>query len=86
MYIWLRPDPNISKVKREQLWIQMLEGLHWKEADLLNLMKDKNITNKYKSITYELISEAFPGMLPTKSVEKEVKKSKGGDSKVPLVG
>lgn len=86
MYIWLKPDTNVSKVKREQLWIQMLEGLHWKEADLLNLMKDKKITSKYKSITYDLISEAFPGMLPPKPVEKEVKKTKGGDSKVPLVG
>ena len=86
IYIWLKPDANITKVKREHLWIQMLEGLHWKEADLLNLMKDKNITSKYKSVTYDLVSEAFPGMLPPKPAEKVEKKAKGGSSKVPLDG
>lgn len=86
MYIWLRPDANVSKMKREQLWIQMLEGLHWKEADLLNHMKDKNLTKLYPSVTYELVSEAFPGMLPPKPAEPEQKKVKGGISKVPLAG
>jgi len=86
MYIWLRPDANVSKARREQLWIQMLEGIHWKEADLLNYMKDKNIGKLYKSITYDLVSEAFPGMLPPNPVEKIEKKQKGGVSKSPLAG
>jgi len=86
MYIWLRHDVNVSKVKREQLWIQMLEGIHWKEADLLNHMKDKNLTKLYKSLTYELVSEAFPGMLPPKSSENSLKKSKQEVKTDPLVG
>lgn len=86
MYIWLRPDPNISKAKREQLWIQMLEGIHWKEADLLNHVKDKKLSELYKSVTYDLVSEAFPGMLPPKPVEEAPKKKKGGAKQVPLAG
>ena len=86
IYIWLRHDANISKAKREQLWIQMLEGLHWKEADLMNLVKDKKLTTKYTSVTYELVSEAFPGMLPPKLSDDKEEKAKGGLKTSPLVG
>jgi hypothetical protein len=49
-------------------------------------MKDKNLTKLYPSVTYDLVSEAFPGMLPPKPAEPEQKKAKGGISKVPLAG
>ena len=41
------------------MFIQMLEGLHPKEAELLCLVKDKNLSNMYK-ISYENVKEAFP--------------------------
>ena len=46
MYIWLDPNINLSKMKKEQLFIQMLEGIHWTEADDLCLAKDKKLHTK----------------------------------------
>ena len=36
-YIWLDPTKNINKVRKESLFIQMLEGMHLKEAELVCL-------------------------------------------------
>ena len=52
---------NLSQSKREQLFVQMLESLHAKEAQLLIDMKDQNI--KYNGLTVKLINDAFPGLI-----------------------
>ena len=49
----------LKPVKREQLFLQLLEGLHADEAEVICLMKDKKLTDKYK-ITKAVVSEAFP--------------------------
>ena len=49
----------LRPVKREQLFIQLLEGLHPDEADIICLVKDKNLTEKYK-LTRPVVEEAFP--------------------------
>ena len=49
----------LKPVKREQLFLQLLEGLHEDEAEVICLMKDKKLTDKYK-ITKEVVTEAFP--------------------------
>jgi len=49
----------LSSLRRETMFIQMLEGLHPEEAALLCLVKDKQLGKKYK-ITKEMVSEAFP--------------------------
>jgi len=64
VYIWTRADVNLSNVRKEQLFIQMLEGIHWQEAEAICLAKDRKLNTKYPSITYQLIYEAFPGLLP----------------------
>ena len=46
-------------VRRETMFINILEGLHPLEAEILCLIKDKKLTDKYK-ITKEIISEAYP--------------------------
>ena len=51
--------PRIPQIKKEQLWIQLLEVLHSSEAELLDLMKDKKLTTRYK-ITKQNVIEAFP--------------------------
>ena len=53
------PRPNIKSLKKEALWIQLLEALHSDEADLLDLVKDKNLTERYK-VTKQNVIEAFP--------------------------
>ena len=75
-YLFIKPDVNINKLKRERLFIEMLEGLHWTEAEDFILVKDKILSTKYKTITHELISEAYPGLLPPPlPKEPEPKKS-----------
>ena len=49
----------LKPVKREQLFMQLLEGLHEGEAELVCLMKDKKLTDKYK-VTKAVVTEAFP--------------------------
>ena len=50
---------GLSTVRRETMFINILEGLHPLEAEILILVKDKKLTDKYK-ITKEIVSEAFP--------------------------
>jgi hypothetical protein len=49
----------LRPVKREQLFLQLLEGLHPDEADIVCLVKDKNLTEKYK-LSRPIVEEAFP--------------------------
>jgi len=49
----------LSTVRRETMFINILEGLHPLEAEILILIKDKKLLDKYK-ITKEIVSEAFP--------------------------
>ena len=65
MYIWVNnTDPNLSQLKRESLFVGMLEGLHHTEAELICMVKDRKLETKYPSITHELVMEAYPGLLP----------------------
>ena len=50
---------NIHSIKRERLFIEMLESIHPNEAKLLLSIKNKKVP--YKGITKKLIDEAFPG-------------------------
>ena len=51
-------NDKISQMKRETMFIQLLEGLHESEAELLMLVKDKNLQSKYR-ITRALVEEVF---------------------------
>jgi hypothetical protein len=50
---------DISNIRRETMFINLLEGLHPLEAEILILTKDKQLDSKYK-ITLPIISEAYP--------------------------
>lgn len=52
--------PELSTVKREMLFIGLLESLYPGDAELLIAVKDK----KVKGLTVETINEAFPGLIP----------------------
>ena len=51
--------PRIQQLKKENLWLQLLEGLHPEEAEVMDLIKDKALTSKYK-ITRQNVIDAFP--------------------------
>lgn len=52
---------NVPMIRRESMFIQMLEGLHPDEAEILCLVKDKQLHKKYR-ITKNVVSEAFPSI------------------------
>ena len=52
-------NDSLSTIRREMMFINLLRGLHPKEAEVLILTKDKNLSNKYK-ITLENVKEAYP--------------------------
>jgi hypothetical protein len=52
-------NPGLSRLKREQMFIQMLEGLHKEEAELILLAKDKNIHRKYKGLNTPTVTAAY---------------------------
>jgi hypothetical protein len=59
-YHFIRGGNNaLSSIRRETMFINLLEGLHPLEAEILCLVKDKKLEDKYK-VTKELVSEAFP--------------------------
>ena len=52
-------NDTLRAVKREQLFMQLLEGLHPDESEIICLVKDKNLKKKYK-LTRAIVEEAFP--------------------------
>jgi len=59
LYLFFKGGANVSQTRRETLFIQMLEGLHQGEAEVLCLMKDRKIGKRWK-ITKQCVEEAFP--------------------------
>ena len=54
-------NDQLSGLRRETMFIQMLEGLHPKEAEILVLIKDKDLETKY-GVSLENVKQAYPDM------------------------
>jgi hypothetical protein len=52
-------NDGLSSLRRETMFINVLQGLHPLEAEILCLVKDKKLETKYK-ITKEIVSQAYP--------------------------
>ena len=52
-------NDGLSSLRRESMFINILQGLHPIEAEILILVKDKKLDTKYK-ITKEIVAEAYP--------------------------
>jgi hypothetical protein len=52
-------NDGLSSLRRETMFINVLEGLHPLEAEILCLVKDKKLQTKYK-ITKEIVAQAYP--------------------------
>ena len=52
-------NDGLSSMRRETMFINILQGLHPLEAEILCLVKDKKLQTKY-NLTKELVSEAYP--------------------------
>lgn len=60
--------PDMHPIRREQLFIQFLEGLDPEDAKLMCSVKDKKIP--YTGINASLVNAAFPGLIETRSKKK----------------
>ena len=52
-------DNEINQMTREKIFIQMLEGLHVSEANLVINAKDKKLHQVYKGLSAAVVKEAF---------------------------
>lgn len=52
-------NAGLNTIRREMMFINLLTGLHPREAEVLILTKDKRLTDKYK-ISFENVKEAYP--------------------------
>lgn len=75
LYVFCRAD--LTAIRRETLFIQLLENLHPSEADLILAIKEQKLTKKYPKITHKLVADA--GFVP----EPPAKETKAKNSKAP---
>lgn len=62
-YIYVKGgNDGISRLRKETMFINMLQGLHPLEAELMCLVKDKKLTDKYK-ISFEVVKQAYPDIV-----------------------
>ena len=60
LYHFVKGGNNgLNNIRREMMFINLLRGLHPREAEVLILTKDKNLGSRYK-ITKEVVAEAYP--------------------------
>ena len=52
-------DAKTPQFRKEQMFVQLLEGLHEDEAKVLCLAKDKVLHQKYKGLSDNVVKEAF---------------------------
>ena len=77
MYLFVEGSSpeNITQLKRETLWIQLLNSLGSDEAEDISLCKDKKLHEKYKNITHEFCHKAFPEFVsqPQEKLKRDTK-------------
>ena len=52
-------NDGMNKMRKESMFINLLQGLHPLEAEIICLVKDKKLSDKYK-ITQDVVAEAYP--------------------------
>ena len=52
-------NPQLTQNRRENMFIQLLEGLHQSEAEIIVAAKDKGLHRKYKGLSSNVVREAF---------------------------
>ena len=55
-------NDGMNNMRRESMFINILQGLHPLEAEIICLVKDGNLSDKYK-ITREIVEEAYPDII-----------------------
>ena len=61
--------PNLPQLKREQMFVEMLETVTPEDAKLLIALKDKKLP--WKGLSLEIVRKAFPDLIPEIPEEKK---------------
>lgn len=78
LYIFTKAQP-LPRLRREQLFVELLESIHPSEAELLCAIKDQTLDKMYKNITSDLVADN--GFIPRViKPAKETKEKKDGKS------
>jgi len=56
-------NDTLSTLRRESMFIQLLEGLHPKEAEIICKVKDKELEQVYPKVTFDVVKQAFPDIV-----------------------
>jgi len=59
----LKRNTRISNIRKETLFIRLLETSHYKDALIFIAMKDKKLTELYPLLTESLVRAAFPNLV-----------------------
>lgn len=68
LYLFCVGGPELAPLRRESLFVEMLESVHPKDALVLLAMKDKKLP--YKGLPKSLIVKAFPGLFEDEEVQE----------------
>ena len=52
-------NDGMNKMRKESMFINLLQGLHPLEAEIVCLVKDKKLSDKY-NLTQDVVAEAYP--------------------------
>jgi hypothetical protein len=73
LYVFCRED--LSALRRETLFVQLLEGLHPTEAKLVLAIKDQDLSTLYKNLTHKFAYDhGYVSVEPVEKAKKERKK------------
>mgnify|MGYP001393757476 CR=1 FL=1 len=61
---YLVPDSGYDKVKKEVMFIQMLESITKQDAAIIVAAKDSKLQDLYSKITINLVQDSFPKLFP----------------------
>jgi hypothetical protein len=83
LYIFCRTD--LTALRRESIFVQLLEGLHPTEAKLILAIKEQDLTPLYKNLSHKFaFDNGLVSIAPVEKVKKERKKSvKTGQKDLP---
>lgn len=73
LYIFCRKD--LTPLRRETLFIQLLENIHPSEAKVVLAIKEQKLTKLYPKITHKLVYDAGMIAVPPAAKAKTPKKS-----------
>ena len=59
LFHYIKGANNLTRNKRESMFVQLLEGLQQGEAEVVTAAKDKKLHQKYKGLSANVVKEAF---------------------------